>query len=734
MPTFNRNTEKNGLEISFEGIPSDSVRTELKEKGFRWHRANKFWYAKETPERLALVQRLSNGGTPATAVPVTPVSITTSTAKKPTKKYVRKTPDKDYALKVKIKDIVNADKAQLETWEQLLKDHVNEVMSEDNSDHSGNSVSKSQESVWMNCFKFIAKNLKGLSAADQEYELVFEYSLPGTVHERPDVFLLTNSKAVSLEFKRKEAPQIDSNKDDVAQAIRYKEWLQNHHKVTKDRAITVKSYLVCTHKNAVAGNLRGIEILTGDNFCHVIAGELRNEKQCLFSDEWLASSKTEMPDMLQAIEIMYREGRIPYISDVNKSCLSKILSYIEGARKKKKKILILINGVPGAGKTAVGQSIVYEENKNGEAKAVYLSGNGPLVEVLQYQINQVGNNEHIGENAIQGMKEFKSTYFYKNTKVPEQSILIFDEAQRAWDAEKLGKGFTEPEGLFRVGERIYQERDYAVLVGLYGNGQVIYTGEEAGLSLWEGALKEHDDWIVIASKDLADKIQGIGKRKIVDNDVFLPVSLRADFIDCSKWVEQAIGRSNATVKQAKAELEELQKTSMRICVTRDFAKVQDRAVEIDADHPEWKYGMLISNFAEQSVINKAMSGWNIRGSKYRPARNMVQNGQYGTWFSGGCKDLEQACSVYGNQGLELDCPIVVFGGGYIRENGKWIARGSRYGYDVSQQNYEDTDTIVENNFRVLLTRARKEMILLIPNDPVLDETYQYFIDMGMDTL
>lgn len=176
-------------------------------------------------------------------------------------------------------------------------------------------------------------------------------------------------------------------------------------------------------------------------------------------------------------------------------------------------------------------------------------------------------------NVIQGMKKFKSTYFYKDTKVPEQSILIFDEAQRVWNAEKLGKGFTEPEGLFRVGERIYEEKDYAVLIGLYGNGQVIYTGEEAGLSLWEDALKEHDDWTVIASEELADKLQGLSKRKIVDNDVFLPVSLRADFIDCSKWVEQAICRIHVTAKQAKKELEDLQKTSLRICVTRDFDKI-----------------------------------------------------------------------------------------------------------------------------------------------------------------
>lgn len=69
--------------------------------------------------------------------------------------------------------------------------------------------------------------------------------------------------------------------------------------------------------------------------------------------------KNRMPDMLQAIEIMYREGRIPYISDVNKTCLDKVLGYIDDARENNKKILILINGVPGAGKTAVGQSILY---------------------------------------------------------------------------------------------------------------------------------------------------------------------------------------------------------------------------------------------------------------------------------------------------------------------------------------------------------------------------------------
>ena len=167
---------------------------------------------------------------------------------------------------------------------------------------------------------------------------------------------------------------------------------------------------------------------------------------------------------------------------------------------------------------------------------------------------------------------------------------------------------------------------------------------------------------------------------------------------------------------------------MRICVTRSFDKVKERMKEIGEDHPEWKYGMLISNFAEQSVIRKAMPGWNIGYNGY----NVVANGGYVPWFAGESKKLTKACSVYGNQGLELDCPIVVFGGAYIRQGGKWVTNG--YTFDRQKSKYEDPDTIVENNFRVLLTRARKEMILLIPEDSVLDETYQYFIDMGMDEL
>lgn len=173
---------------------------------------------------------------------------------------------------------------------------------------------------------------------------------------------------------------------------------------------------------------------------------------------------------------------------------------------------------------------------------------------------------------------------------------------------------------------------------------------------------------------------------------------------------------------------------MRICVTRSFEAVKNKVKQIDVDHPDWNYGILISNFAEQSVIRKALPGWDI---DYE-GKNVVANGGYGKWFSGESMKLDKACTVYGSQGLELDCPVVIFGGDYVRYQNTWMARGDEY--EKAKKKFENPAAIMENNYRVLLTRARKEMILLIPNVSELDETYDfnetydYFVKMGMDVL
>lgn len=75
MPaTLRINKEHNGIELLFPEIerPNEAVRTAMKEHGFRWHNKGKYWFARQTPERLAFAQKLTgemDKATPSTAAP-----------------------------------------------------------------------------------------------------------------------------------------------------------------------------------------------------------------------------------------------------------------------------------------------------------------------------------------------------------------------------------------------------------------------------------------------------------------------------------------------------------------------------------------------------------------------------------------------------------------------------------------------------------------------------------------
>lgn len=61
MTTLTLNQELNGIEIKFDCKPISSTLESLKKSGFRWHRQKKFWYAKQTPERIKLAQSITDG-------------------------------------------------------------------------------------------------------------------------------------------------------------------------------------------------------------------------------------------------------------------------------------------------------------------------------------------------------------------------------------------------------------------------------------------------------------------------------------------------------------------------------------------------------------------------------------------------------------------------------------------------------------------------------------------------
>jgi hypothetical protein len=68
------NVEKSGIELKFDGKPSDEVRAKLKANGFRWNRGKKVWYAKKSDQAVKFANDIA--GTQAAE---TPVSIETKT-------------------------------------------------------------------------------------------------------------------------------------------------------------------------------------------------------------------------------------------------------------------------------------------------------------------------------------------------------------------------------------------------------------------------------------------------------------------------------------------------------------------------------------------------------------------------------------------------------------------------------------------------------------------------------
>jgi hypothetical protein len=203
---------------------------------------------------------------------------------------------------------------------------------------------------------------------------------------------------------------------------------------------------------------------------------------------------------------------------------SYIIQVIHEARLHNRKAICFVTGVPGSGKTLAGLNIANESMRaSKDEHAVFLSGNGPLVAVLRtaLAIDEVDRSKaakclvskndayrHASE-FIQNIHHFRDEYA-QTTAPPTERVVVFDEAQRAWNQEQTcrfmrekrghsGFDMSEPQFLLSVMDR---HQDWCVVVCLVGGGQEINTGE-AGLEEWLAAIdRNHSDWQVHMSDRL----------------------------------------------------------------------------------------------------------------------------------------------------------------------------------------------------------------------------------------
>jgi hypothetical protein len=397
--------------------------------------------------------------------------------------------------------------------------------------------------------------------------------------------------------------------------------------------------------------------------------------------------------------------------------------------------------VPGAGKTLVGLQTVHAHwlddlavSRGGEkptTPAVFLSGNGPLVEVLQYELSKAGGG---GRTFVRGVKEYVKRYSGRESLVPPEHVLVFDEAQRAYDramvAEKhkipLDAARSEPEHFIEFAERI---PEWCVVVGLIGGGQEIHKGEEAGLAQWRRAIESSprmSDWQVHLPPAVQPVFSGSLRPIHAEQRLSLDTELRFHLTkDVHRFVAQVLDGcppgENAKVLSA------LEQSGYHLRLTRDLDVAKHYLKDRYQDQPDARFGLLASS--RDRLLPR------FRVYNDFQATKLVR---FGPWYADtegdpsgrSCRLLEDCVTEFGAQGLELDAALVAWGADFRMASGRWDSSGaSRYKRSVAE--VRDPHQLRLNSYRVLLTRGREASVIFVPPTGELDETADYLRASGV---
>ena len=567
------------------------------------------------------------------------------------------------------------------------------------------------------------------------YSAILEYELP-MESRRPDVLLLVGAGVMVIELKGK----LDASQADVDQASAYARDLRCYHRDCADRDVVPA--LVPTRARGYIAKREGVHVL-GPDALDTLIGQVVSSRAGPVVDRssFLAESAyCPLPTLVQAARELFRSGELRTIHRARAAtdpAVDVISRVIHQAALTRSRHLVLVTGVPGAGKTLVGLRTVHAHylddlaiaRADGKptAPAVFLSGNGPLVEVLQYELRGAGGG---GKTFVRGVKDYVKRYTDRPELVPPEHVLVFDEAQRAFDAEMVaakhanGAAKSEPEHFIEFAERI---PEWCVVVGLIGSGQEIHVGEEAGLVQWRWAVEgspQSREWTVHAPPAVEAQFRGSQVPMDVKPELNLDTELRFHLAkDLHGFVARLLAGDSKSDLRPLAERLETEGFHLRLTRSLDVAKqyLHDRY----SDNPDARFGIIASSkdrdLVRFGVPNDFQSTKRVRfGPWYGDSEDDYQGRS--------CRRLETCVTEFGAQGLELDATLLAWGTDLVRDSGTWSnanARGYRKGAKV-----RDPFQLRVNAYRVLLTRGRDACVVFVPSVAELDETYGYFAEAG----
>ena len=598
-----------------------------------------------------------------------------------------------------------------------------------------------------------------------EGDIIFEYDIV-RLGKRIDVILLIRHMVFSLEFK--------NGKDiftaqDAQQAEDYAIDIKNFHKESED--LYVCPILIATKaepykKVQSSGCYPDKQIhLQRENIETLIPKvssivDLYGDDKEIDFEKWFNSPYYPTPTIVAAAVEAYSSHNLSQIAQSEAGqeninlCEEKINEVINKAQTNKRKCVCFVTGVPGAGKTLVGLDVVAKNMDEGKKNlSVYLSGNGPLVEVLREALKrsvkakkQFNRETEAAINTlIQGSYAFKKDNASHNHATPE-NILIFDEAQRVWNKEKMTSkhkenplmAVSEPHLLFSIMDR---HQDWAVMICLVGLGQDIYDGE-VGINEWfRCGIEDFKEWELYYSPEIFGQVEdkNINREMIEGCDRCHPIpelhlktsirSFRADK-QC-QFVDALLDNKPDEAKEVYKIISE----KYPVYITRDYETAKN-----------WVRNQVRGS--QRSGVLACSSAQRLKPEGiYVPTDIDVKN-----WFLAPSDDLrssnmlEIVASEFKVQGLEIDWAIVCWDADLRRKEGKndweyYSFRGTRW----NRRNKPEQKRYLLNSYRVLLTRARQGMIIFVPKgvDPEVDETrnseyydniYSYLLKCGIEEL
>ena len=625
------------------------------------------------------------------------------------------------------------------------------------------AVEPPQRDAWLQEISILKRTLQGLDGT-----LFLEFNIP-RMGKRIDAVVVAGAMVFVIEFKVWEKR---FNRVDLDQVWDYALDLKNFHEAS--HAVPILPILVATEANSsdsrlppphddqvyppVQSSSRGLRVL-------INMGLSESRGVPINGLRWGAASYHPTPTIIEAAQSLYAQHSVDAIARHDSGARNlritsaRIEELVEQARASGSKIICFVTGVPGAGKTLVGLNVATNRrDTTRQTHAVFLSGNSPLVAVLREALtrDEVTRKKSGGEKIRKGKVYESVKAFIQNvhhfrdealreTTPPIDHVVIFDEAQRAWNMaqtsafmhrKKKVQGFTRSEPEFLI-SYLDRHRDWAIVVCLVGGGQEINTGE-AGIGAWIEAINTaFPKWHIYISPELTDSeyaaghaIDSVRSRPDThfDSALHLAVSMRSFRAEnVSAFVKAVLDCEINDAREAFVKLRQ----RYPIVLTRDLAQAKNW-IRQQARGTE-RFGLVASSEAQRLKPHAIDVRVNID-----PVH----------WFLDDKRDtrsslyLEDAASQFDIQGLELDWVCVNWDADLRFSGSGWgyhKFRGDRW----QTVHKEDRRNYLRNAYRVLLTRARQGMVIFIPpgeeNDPTrnpafYDSTFRYLSSVSIPVL